>query len=415
MITCGVDVGAGHAYPAVLDLAARTFVFPGNQALAASDAVKWVLERQPVGIAIDSPPRPHLGLLRDNAYRQRNRIDLGGARPDKRVTEWRLGIGGCYSTRSRVEDCPPWMRTGMALFASLERGGYELDLGGGGTLFEIHPTYGFRSLLGMARDGLRIRTDPKRVLRPKLPVGSVGQRQRLAVLQLLCDRWQVPLDVRATRSIDWLDAMLGAALVVLRHEGGTVAVGAPDADEGAIVIAAAPLDGAEEAVALVPAPADRAHVSAVGHRLRNAGTEGSGMLLRLGSQGLGVLSQQATLDVLQDCEDASEIILPVGSRVGRAWQDVAATDGLTVLLSFGEHVRARLKVTRIVSNGPETPFGATGVKQNPWPMETAPSWFVADAIEFLDATDRDFLFRHGGEWRRGFTLSQSSWIGYRDA
>jgi hypothetical protein len=209
--------------------------------------------------------------------------------------------------------------------------------------------------------------------------------------------------------------MLGAALVVLRHDGGTTIVAAPEAEEGAIVLASAPLEGGEDAVTAIASsmPLSRRRTPDKTVRARS-GTAVKGMVLRLGARGLGMLSQQDTLDLLKEGEEASEIVLPVGSRIGRVWAKVAASDGLTVLLAFGERIRARLKVTRIVSgNGQHTLAAATGVKYSPWPVQAAPCWFVAESVEVVDASDRDFLFNHGGEWQPGFTRGQASWIGFR--
>jgi len=238
---CGVDVGHRLLYPAVLDVRERRLAMP-RLALRPAEAVEWIEESAPLAIAIDSPARLNRGLLARARYRARHEIELkSGA--DRRVCEWRLGIGGCYSTRARLGDCQPWMRTGMDLFAAFEERGFDLDTGAGGSLFEIHPTYGFRSLVGIERRGLRVVWC--RRLAPKRPAGSLGHLQRLGLLAALLRRWRVRLDCRAATSLDWTDAILGAALAALRAEGGTLSVDAPGDAEGAIVLAAFPLPGAE--------------------------------------------------------------------------------------------------------------------------------------------------------------------------
>jgi hypothetical protein len=237
---CGIDVGQAVLYPVVLDLRERRLAMPPRP-LRAAEAVEWVGRNEPLAIAIDSPSRPNRGLLANARYRARHEIELkSGA--DRRVCEWRLGIGGCYSTRARRRDCQPWMRTGMKLFAAFAQQGFEIDTGAGGSLFEVHPTYGFRSLLGIEQDGLRVRC--KR-LAPKRRVGSLGHEQRLGLLAALLRRWRVRLDPRAATSLDWTDAILGAALAALRAEGRTLSVDAPGENEGAVVLAALPLARAE--------------------------------------------------------------------------------------------------------------------------------------------------------------------------
>jgi hypothetical protein len=405
---CGIDVSLRHVFPVALDLGEGRFLLP-NGPLGVNDAVRWVIGHSPSSVSIDSPPKPNLGLLEDEEYRRQHRIDLRGGGTDRRVTEWRLGIGGCYSTRRNPEACQPWMHTGMELYEAMEAAGYSLDLGAGGALFEIHPTYGFRSLIATHSEGLRVECDPDRILLPKLPTGSLGHAQRIRLLELLCSRWHVEVDRRAHASVDWTDAMLGAALGALRDDGGTLAVAAPNAREGAIVVASEPLTGAVKALGSVAASTERARVQSRERfprsRNRSPRDEATGMLLRLGADGLGALTQQQTLDSLAECENHSEIILPVGSRVGREWEIVAAKAGLTVLLAFGGRIRAELVVTRIVSSA--------GISCNPWPVAAAPHWFVGESLRLLDASDHDFLFWHGSEWQPGFTSSQSSWIRYR--
>lgn len=431
---CGVDVGQSRVYVAVLDMGAREFRFPESGALSVSDAVGWILARTPRCVGIDSPPRPNAGLLRDPKYLTDHAIDLRSSGSDRRVAEWRLGIGGCYSTRGDAAACPAWMRTGMELFGALEKAGYPADVGAGGSAFEIHPTYGFRSLVGVETEGLRVRTDPDGLLRPKLPTGSTGHAQRLALLRLLCDGYAVRVDARAISSIDWMDAMFGAALGMLRERGGTVAVGAPDALEGAITIPARPLGDARDAVSHLvcpgkqtgcavattkgPSTVARGEPRGVERRRRGRPSpmiDGAGMVLRLGEAGIGVLTQERTLETLASELAESAIVLPVGTRIGPVWAAAAEARGLTVLLAFGRRIRARLNVTKIIaSKRADTPVSATGCTRNPWPLDAARNWFVADDVQFIDRADTDYLFQHSGEWRRGFTAGQSAWIRFRD-
>jgi hypothetical protein len=209
--------------------------------LRPAEATGWVARHEPAGVAIDSPPRPNRGLLADSEYRARHAIDLRGWGANRRVCDWRLGIGGYYSTPGSREECQPWMLTGMNLFGRFEELGFRTDVGSGGSVFEIHPTYGFRSLVGSTSIGLRVRCAR---LAPKRRAGSLGHRQRLRLLATLLEqRWHAALHDRSERSLDWTDAMLGAVLAALRSEGGTRQVEAPGEEEGAIVLAASPLAG----------------------------------------------------------------------------------------------------------------------------------------------------------------------------
>jgi hypothetical protein len=247
---CGIDVGERLVFPAVLDLSSREVLWPPGK-LDPRTVVPWVDARMPEAIAIDASARPSRGLLADPAYRERHGIRLGRSGADRRVCEWRLGIGGCYSTRRSPHACAGWMRTGFDLFAAFEALGRRVDLGLGGDLVEVHPTYGFRSLLGACDEGLRVRCDPERRLAPKSPRGSRGHLQRIALASALLRAWSVdprPHRPRLAASLDWTDALLAACLAALRSEGRTRLVGDPGGIEGGIVLASEPLRGAARLV-----------------------------------------------------------------------------------------------------------------------------------------------------------------------
>ena len=156
---CGIDVGQEFLYPALLDLTSGCWDLP-CKCMGPTAAVEWVAQRRPVLIAIDAPPRVNGGFLADADYRARNGIDLRKGGANRRVCEWRLRIGGCYSTRSDINACQVWMHTGMRLYTRFERLGFTTDMGSGGSMFEIHPTYGFRSLVGFTTRGIEINCAP---------------------------------------------------------------------------------------------------------------------------------------------------------------------------------------------------------------------------------------------------------------
>jgi hypothetical protein len=237
--SCGIDVGEHRLFPVVIDRERLLIEWPAR-ALSHGAAIGWVRERAPSVIAIDAPPCPNKGLLADQGWCQRYGVDTKGSGRNRRVAEWRLGIGGCYSTRASLEQCPGWMRNGMALFEAFAANGYPIDLGRGGTVFEVHPTFGFRSLLGFRSESWRFFCDPRRLLRPKQPARSVGHRQRLLLVETLLQQWGFDLSPHRpwiASSLDWTDALLAAALGLLRADGQTVAVGDPEGVEGAIVVA----------------------------------------------------------------------------------------------------------------------------------------------------------------------------------
>jgi hypothetical protein len=231
-----------------------------------------------------------------------------------------------------------------------------LDLAGTGKVFEVHPTYGFRSLLGVVDGGERVRCDPDRLLRPKAPRGSIGHIQRMRILRLLLEDldvvWAPPLSEKVLSSLDWTDAAMSAVLAVLRARDATQGVG--EATEGTIVIADPSKLGAlvhkiRETVSSVSAsvPARPAPTT----RKRIVEDRANCALLRLGGSGIGTLSQDDTLSALRGQHLEEQIILPVGVRaIAGDWVKRAASGGFWLLVAH-KHVRLAVRVVEVIGDG----------------------------------------------------------------
>jgi len=106
---------------------------------------------KPQAIAIDAPSSPNRKLMLDPKIRSGLGIKQGQWQ-DCRVSEYLLGIGGYFSTKSIKDDCEGWMKAGFELYEHLQRLGYSLAGGESkGSLIEVHPTYGFSWLIAPAK------------------------------------------------------------------------------------------------------------------------------------------------------------------------------------------------------------------------------------------------------------------------
>ena len=222
----GLDVGEHRLFGSIIatDASSASISFsPDSDPTAVLDCCR---RSDPQSVAIDAPPAHSKGLAR-----------VG----NRRVAEERLGIGGCYGTPRLGSPLPPWMAAGMRCHAAVSAalGEPSVNLTGSGKVFEVHPTYGFRSLLGVHDDADRVRCDPDALLHPKAPRGSTGHVQRVEILRLLLESfgvtWTPVLSEKLLSRIDWTDAAMSAVLAALRTRSATRAVG--NATEGTIVIA----------------------------------------------------------------------------------------------------------------------------------------------------------------------------------
>ena len=193
----GLDVCEHRLFAAVIDTDLEPASISFSPDTEPTLVLNWCTRNNPQSAAIDAPPAHSRGLAK-----------IG----NRRVAEERLGIGGCYGTPPLGGHLPPWMGMGMRCHSTLSAAMGETvpDLAGTGKAFEVHPTYGFRSLLGVANEVDRVRCDPEGLLRPKAPRGSIGHVQRVGILRLLLEGfgvvWTPTLSKRLLSRLDWTDA-----------------------------------------------------------------------------------------------------------------------------------------------------------------------------------------------------------------
>jgi hypothetical protein len=406
----GIDVGERCLFGAVIETDAQSTNISFSPQTDPSAVLDWCAMGSADGVAIDAPPAHSKGLAR-----------VG----NRRVAEERLGIGGCYGTPRVGSTLPPWMAAGMRCHAaiSVALGEAKIDLAGAGTVFEVHPTYGFRSLLGVHEDADRVRCDPEALLRPKAPRGSTGHVQRVEILRLLLGSfgvaWAPSLSEKLLSRIDWTDAAMGAALAVLRARGASQGVG--DATEGTIVIAnPAQLGGLACSIRDVVSRRreSRRPAARPSTRSRSLGEDANCALLRLGAAGLGVLTQNDTLEALRGQQSEGEIVFPVGVvAIGRQWIQQAAKTGLWLLVAYGR-LKLALHVIEIIGKGRTalTPKEIVlGDNRDPWPgVEKSEYWLRCDQLlDDLDLPLTVLSTRHEGSWTAGVPHNQSAWLAAR--
>ena len=445
---CGIDVGLRKLFASSITV--RDGVVEGvafSPTTGIGSAVLWVAETRPDRVAVDAPPGPNRGLLGDESVLKRMGILKAPEGLNRRVAEYVLGIGGCYSTRASEEDPPGWMQTGFQVYRELAaRTELPIDYGDGGGILEVHPTYGFKSLVGVERSGARLRCDPDRVLKGKNPKGCHGHRQRVGMLEALLGKHGFQFDgvIRALLegSVDWTDSLLGSLLAYYHANAWTILAGYPGegtihvadpeklADESALVrkallgvtpgfgTCASPGAGTPGS-ASNPRPASRKRLACRGYY-----AEADGCLLRLGAEGFGTLTQQQTIDAIWGLwSSEGEVILPVDRPAfGEHWVQRSGEEGLTVLVGFGGRLVAELVVSDIRGQGKQSPMPARevfGEDPNPWGgVESAPYWLIAGECRFLEDPDTGYdsleTWRSKRKlWVQGVPNNQSSWLAFR--
>jgi hypothetical protein len=398
----GIDVGRGHFFACAMNASERSVSFPEGE-LSLVETLVWLDDNNVQTVCIDAPPRPNQQLL---GRRLPANADINH---NRRVGEFQLGIGGCYGTpqaRPDPSDSNGWMASGMDLFSALEeRKHWSIDLGSGtGELFETHPTYGFKALLGF-RDGelvgdvQRHVTDPERLLRPKRPRNRGGHQQRIELLSRalqdvgieltddLLERWET--------SIDFVDATFCALLAYWRATGwsGIRPIGAPQ--EGSIYLyVPQPTWTVTRHDAMV-----RPATTAPRPRRAALNPPPNAVILRLGENGPGGMSQQDTIELALLAFGEGECWIPIGTNHQFKLAEQLLVVDNTLFLAFGDVLRLRVTAGNSVFR-PHHQFPYPG-EANPWEIDHAQGWVEGIALEEVNL--RTFQTVHQGEWGNGFT------------
>jgi hypothetical protein len=217
----GVDVSLGRGLDAVLMEDGE--VKQTWTQLGAGQARDLVKEHRPLAVAVDAPPRPGLGLLRDPGEAARLPVPpRPGTHLARRIAEYELSRRGIGSHQTHYEEALlfSWMTAGFELYGSLAKAGYPAYLGRGRrdrTALEVFPYASYVALAGCLSPGRRWRLEWRQAV-----LASVGVR-----------------GLPEEAAIDQVDAACAAFTGerFLRGEGSTVG----DPREGVVVLPVAAL------------------------------------------------------------------------------------------------------------------------------------------------------------------------------
>jgi hypothetical protein len=186
----GVDVSLGRGLDVALLDGSRVVQ---TWARVGAEGLKDLLvERRPEAVGIDAPPRPGLGLLRDDAERARLPVPpAAGRHLDRRIAEYELsrrGIGSHQTPRdeSRLFS---WMTAGFEAFAAAAGAGYDLFLGEGsprGRAFEVFPYASYVGLSGCLSPGRRWRLAWRRAVLAQAGVEGLAADAPIDTLDAAC-------------------------------------------------------------------------------------------------------------------------------------------------------------------------------------------------------------------------------------
>lgn len=405
----GIDIGQRHTYSCVLDTKALEFHCADDR-MDLQESIAWLRQFDRLqGGCIDGPPNPNRGRLAERLPDNTNH------NTDRRLTEFQIGIGGCYSTRS----APPrpgasnyWMQSAFEFFQLLSTEfGWAINRGGSaGQLIETHPTYAFKALLGCNRnevDGIqRLRLDPQSALRRKH--SWEGRQQRIELLTTLCG--ELGLEIgdellqKWNQRIDWVDAAICAFMSYWQQSGHPQLESPGDPLEGAIYLRtpSTPLivtahDARRRNSGSRPSQ-PTGHV----HLLDGVPTPANAIILRLGDT--RELSQLDTIDTILSSDDLEDFWFPCGSNaMPQLCRNLRLVEG-RFFLSWGTNLRVALSVSECRQGATPLPYPADS--ENPWPLAECRRWLrVAESAE-ID-TDQ-FRVNQQGEWTPGFGAGQTA-------
>jgi len=242
-----------------------------------------------------------------------------------------------------------WMASGLDLYQQIgDRLTWVVDHGAGdGRLIETHPTYAFKEM-----------------------------------------GWDIHVPELSLRNgIDWIDATICALVACWKSTRPQEVLAIGDDEEGSIFLRfpQTPYD-LPDAPALRPTPAE------------GPGGENA-VLLRLGANGPGGMTQQDTIDLTLHALEEGECWVPVGSTTNFNLADNLGVVNGNLYLAFGDTLRLCVRCDQCLDLAEqEHPY--PGDHENPWPVDSAPRWIRADNV--LEVNIQDFSTRHAGQWQHGF-------------
>ena len=186
----GVDVSLGRGLDVALLEDARVVQ---TWARVGTEGLKELLtELRPDAVGIDAPPKPGLGLLRDEDERGRLPVPPApGRHLDRRVAEYELsrrGIGSHQTPRDEAR-LFSWMTAGFEAFAAAAGAGYELFLGEGSArerAFEVFPYASYVAMSGCLSPGRRWRLVWRRDVLRLAGVTGLAEDARIDTVDAAC-------------------------------------------------------------------------------------------------------------------------------------------------------------------------------------------------------------------------------------
>ncbi len=186
----GIDVSLGRGLDAAVVVGTRVErVFKLGGPAALRECLDTV---RPDAVAIDAPPTPGKGLLRDEEVRRRLAVPpAAGKHLDRRVAEYELSRRGIGSHQTHWEDGKlfSWMTAGFETFAAARAAGYAPYLGSGERklrALEVFPYASYVALAGCLSPGRRWRVAWRRGVLERAGVRDVPEDATIDGLDAIC-------------------------------------------------------------------------------------------------------------------------------------------------------------------------------------------------------------------------------------
>jgi len=186
----GVDVSLGRGLDAVV--MEGGVVKEAMSRLGPTHIERLLGELRPDAVAIDAPPRPGLGLLRDPAEAMRLPVPpRPGTHLARRVAEYELSRRGIGSHQTHFEESHlfSWMTAGFDTFAAAERAGYRTYFGSGKrhqAALEVFPYASYVAMRGCLSPGRRWRLAWRRTALEEAGVTGLAEDASIDTLDAAC-------------------------------------------------------------------------------------------------------------------------------------------------------------------------------------------------------------------------------------
>jgi hypothetical protein len=186
----GVDVSLGRGLDVVL--LEGGVVKESWSRLGRSHLTDLMWRHRPQAVAIDAPPRPGLGLLRDESERAALPVPPPpGTHLARRVAEYELSRRGIGSHQTHYDETRlfSWMTAGFETYAATAKAGYPPYLGRGRkerTAFEVFPYASYVALSGCLSPGRRWRVEWRRNVLAEAGVEGLPEDALIDVVDATC-------------------------------------------------------------------------------------------------------------------------------------------------------------------------------------------------------------------------------------